>query len=196
MPEKIIVKHEIDLQQLERFEKALKSFKSGGDVHKITQELGKAVKEQSKKNKLEQEELGIVGKLLAQQKQLRAAQKYAQTEKELAKINKQLRETRKKLTEAKNTTQTWSKALGSFQFKFNALGNIAANVASSITRGFNRAMRDAVKTIIDFESAMAGVKAIAGATAKEFKELRSDAIRLGGATIYSPSGGTVADELC
>lgn len=37
------------------------------------------------------------------------------------------------LTKAKENTNAWEKALDSFQFKFNALGNIAANALSKIT---------------------------------------------------------------
>jgi len=185
MPEKIIVKHEIDLQQLERFEKALKSFKEQGDMKKIVEELKEKLKYQEKSNKESQKELGIVGKLIKQRNELRRAVVDAKTKTELKKVNKELADVNIKLKRAKGTMQTWSKALTSFQFKFNALGNIAANVASAITRGFNRAMREAVRTVIEFESAMAGVKAITGATQKEFQKLQKDAIRLGGATIYT-----------
>ena len=102
----------------------------------------------------------------------------AAKKKQLLEINRQLR------TGSKNTA-SWGKALGSFQFKFNALGNIAANVTSRISRGFTQAMRGAIKTIVDFDQAMADVKSITGATGKEFDQLSQSARNLGGSTKFT-----------
>ena len=85
------------------------------------------------------------------------------------------------------STNRWSKALGSFAFKFNALGNIAANVASKITQSISRAVRDAGRIVIDFDQAMADVKAITGATGKEFDKLSKSAKNLGGVTKFTAS---------
>jgi len=46
---------------------------------------------------------------------------------------------------ATKSTNKWSKALGSFQFKFNALGNIASNVVSSLTRYFKGFVTSGIK---------------------------------------------------
>jgi len=185
MPEQIIVKHEIDLGQLERFEKALKEFKDSGDVKKVVRQLAEMGELQDKINKKKQEEVGIVGKLITETKKLKQEQKETQDPKQLKEINSRLREIGKELKKNKETTTGWSKAIGSFAFKFNVLANVISNVASIITSKLNQALKGAIDTIQEFESAMAGVRAISQATDEEFKRLQQDAIRLGGATIYS-----------
>ena len=84
------------------------------------------------------------------------------------------------IKKVKNTTTGWGKALGSFQFKFNALGNIAANVASSITRGITQALRDAVKTAIEFEKTFAEVLTLLNKSQKaDFKNiLKQDSVNI------------------
>lgn len=51
----------------------------------------------------------------------------------------------KSIEKGKTNTNLWSKALGSFQFKFNALGNIAANVLSTMTRQAKQFIVESVK---------------------------------------------------
>jgi hypothetical protein len=51
------------------------------------------------------------------------------------------------LTRSKENTNTWEKALGSFQFKFNALGNIAANVLG----GMSTKILSVIGNFISFE---------------------------------------------
>lgn len=99
--------------------------------------------------------------------------------------NAELRNAAKAMRTGAKTTNTWGKALGSFAFKFNALGNIAANVASKLTRTFSRAMRGAIKTIMAFEQAMADVRAVTNPTDKDFKKLSKSARDLGGATKFT-----------
>lgn len=82
---------------------------------------------------------------------------------------------------------TWANALKSYQFKFNALGNIISNVVSTATRMLYELGSSIVTVSKDFEFAMSGVKAITMATDKEFKMLRDDAVRLGGQTIFTAS---------
>lgn len=185
MPEPIIVKHEIDLGQLERFEKALKEFKESGDIKKVVRQLAEMGDLQDKINKKKQEEIGIVGKLISETKKLKQEQKETQDPKRLKEINSRLREIGKELKKNKDTTTGWGKALGSFAFKFNALGNIAANIAKTISTKLNSALKNTIDIIREFESAMAGVRAISQATDAEFKKLQQDAIRLGGSTIYT-----------
>lgn len=185
MPEQIIVKHEIDLGQLERFEKALKEFKEGGDVKKIVRQLAEMGELKDKINKKTKEELGIVGKLKQEYKELKKTLDLAKTQKEISIVNKRIREVVKELKKAKETTTGWSKAIGSFAFKFNVLANVISNVASVISTKLNQALKGAIDTVREFESAMAGVRAISQATDEEFKRLQQDAIRLGGSTIYT-----------
>ena len=85
----------------------------------------------------------------------------------------------------KEGQNTWGKALSSYQFKFNALGNIISNVVSTATRMLAQLASSVVTVSKDFEFAMSGVKAITMATDEEFKALQNDAIRLGGATLYT-----------
>jgi len=85
----------------------------------------------------------------------------------------------------KENTNTWGKALSSYQFKFNALGNIISNVVSTATRMLYQLGSSVVTISKDFEFAMSGVRAITMATDKEFNQLRNDAVRLGGQTIFT-----------
>ena len=89
--------------------------------------------------------------------------------------------------QAAKASNTWGKALGSFAAKFNTIGNIAANVASKISQSINRALRDAGRILIDFDQAMADVKAITGASAKDFDKLSKSAKNLGGVTKFTAS---------
>ena len=101
--------------------------------------------------------------------------------------NAALRKAAKAMDGGYKSTNRWSKALGSFQFKFNALGNIAANVASKITQTINRALRNAVDIVVRFDQAMADTKAITGATGKEFVNLSKSARDLGRTTKFTAS---------
>jgi TP901 family phage tail tape measure protein len=96
---------------------------------------------------------------------------------------------KEQIAETKKTTSansnTWSNALKSYQFKFNALGNIISNVVSTATRMLAQLGKSVVTISKDFEFAMSGVRAITMATDQEFKLLRNDAIRLGGTTIFT-----------
>jgi TP901 family phage tail tape measure protein len=85
----------------------------------------------------------------------------------------------------KEGQNTWGKALSSYQFKFNALGNIISNVVSTATRMLAQLGSSVVTISKDFEFAMSGVRAITMATDKEFNQLRNDAIRLGGETLFT-----------
>ncbi len=101
--------------------------------------------------------------------------------------NLELRSAAKAMRTGAKTTNTWRKALGSFAAKFNTIGNIAANVASTITRQFVRAVREAIKVISTFEQAMADVRSITQATDKEFNLLRVSAKKLGQTTKFTAS---------
>ncbi len=82
-------------------------------------------------------------------------------------------------------SNTWSKALGSYQFKFNALGNIISSVTSAAANMLGTMAKSMVTTGKEFEFSMSGVRAITGATDKEFKLLSNDAIRLGGSSSFT-----------
>lgn len=105
------------------------------------------------------ENLGYIQKMKLEQKQLRlemeAADKSA-----LPAIKKKLQQVNAELAAAKGNTNSWGVALNSFQFKFNALGNIAGNVASQITMVFQRAFRSIGQSMVNFEKSFAAVKSI------------------------------------
>jgi hypothetical protein len=106
------------------------------------------------------------------------ARTLAAKKKQLQDINRQLR------TGSKNTA-TWGKALGSFQFKFNALGNIAASATAAMTRALRQGIRNAIKTVAEFDQAMADVQSITRATKKDFDALSKSARALGGTTKFT-----------
>ena len=158
-----------DLQQAKKLATATK---------KITSEKKKLTAAEKEQLRLEKALETVEAKIqLSTSKEAKLLQ---QKQKQLRQINTQLRNGGK-------NTNTWSKALGSFQFKFNALGNIAANVTSILTRQLNKALRDSVRIVVDFDQAMADVKSITGATGKEFDSLSNSARQLGGSTKFTAS---------
>jgi len=145
----------------------------------------KLAEQQDKFNRKAKESKGIIGGLEAETRKLRSQLKSATNPAQIDKLNRKLTDTRKRLAAAKQTTASWGKALGSFQFKFNALGNIASNVVSSINAGLKRALRDVINITKDFDQAMADVKSITNATDKELKALTDTAKQLGGSTRFT-----------
>ena len=116
------------------------------NAYKRTQlQAQKVAQSQERINQKQVEGKGIIGSLEAEVRRLRSAYKSAQTEAGKNTARKELERVNKELQKAKGTTATWGKALGSFQFKFNALGNIAANVLSKMSQGAKEFARDAIK---------------------------------------------------
>ena len=163
----------------------------GNEAAKNAQETAKAQK-QSLESLIAQ--ISASKSVVEQQKLLRKA--VQQSAKELGDSNAQTIQLKTQLEKVniaarkfnqigKEGQNTWGKALTSYQFKFNALGNIIATVTSTISRGFVNALKSVVNISADFEQQMSAVKAITGATSDEFNRLRRDAIRLGGATIFT-----------
>src|SRR5699024_8727127 len=66
---------------------------------------------------------------------------------------------------------------------FKQVGAAATAGALAVVGGLGIA----VKTAANFEQAMSNVKAISGATGKDFENLRSKAIEMGNATMFSAS---------
>ena len=88
---------------------------------------------------------GLIGGLEKQVRDLTKSWKSATDAGSKDSVKKNLDQIKQKLQEAKGETNKWGVALGSFQFKFNALGNIAANVLSSMTRGAKQFILDSVR---------------------------------------------------
>lgn len=136
-------------------------------------------------------------KLTAEEKKLEAANKRltnatSEAGKKQAVVNEitrrataENRKYAKSVLGAEKNTNRWGKAVGSFAFKFNALGNIAANVVSRIARGIGRAIRGTVKSIADFDQAIADVGAISRATDNQLARLEKTALKLGGSTKFT-----------
>ena len=176
-------------------QKAVKSLndvlKKFGTVTKAdvesSKKLAKSAKlvaaEKKKLNSVDRERIKISKQLTTVNAKLALANsKEART---LAAKKKQLQDVNRLLRTGTKNTATWGKALGSFQFKFNALGNIAASATSAISRAVAQGIRGAIRTLTEFDQAMADVKSITGATGKEFDDLSNSAKRLGGITKFT-----------
>ena len=134
-----------------------------------------------KKLKTIKEETGIVGGLIKKQKELRNAQKATQDPTKLKKLNKELYKTNTALKQAKNTTGTWGKALGSFAFKFNFLGNLMSSVALK----FVSSLREIPRMIKDYEKQLATLGGISKATSTELAAMDENAKKLGETTQWT-----------
>lgn len=178
----------IDEQELKN---ASEEYKKLQDILKKIKETEDAIKE---KNRRENEGVKIQDNLFEAVKRSRKAYKDAaaatgehsreaiKLKIEYEKLNAKAREFNKIGRDAGNS---WGNALDSFQAKFNIIGNIVGNIQNRISSGIIRALKSTVNIAADFESQMSAVKAITGASAAEFERLEADAIRLGGATIFT-----------
>ncbi len=100
-----------------------------------------------KQNAATKESQGIIGKLEADVKKYRSAWKSAQDEAGKNTAAEQLKRVQKELEKAKGSTNTWGNAMNSFQFKFNALGNIAANVLGGMATKLIPAVISGIKSL-------------------------------------------------
>lgn len=139
------------------------------DLYVKAKAIQSALSNKKSEQQIKKSELAMRKLALQAEKVTLQEQKHALAQK---KFNAQLDKTNKRLATGAKATNTWSKALGSFQFKFNALGNIAANVGSAIQRNITRSLREAVKTVIEFEKTFAEVLTLLNKTQKDqFKEV-------------------------
>jgi TP901 family phage tail tape measure protein len=145
----------------EKFTAAIKADKevekNNTKLKNTTKHMGEIANLQNKHAIAAKKTGGIIGGLKNKTKLLKTAIDGAMNPADVKRYNAQLVKTRKQITTITNGTRGWGKAMGSFQFKFNALGNIASNVASTITRKIGQALKDTVKTVIDFEKSFANV---------------------------------------
>ena len=83
----------------------------------------------------------------------------------------------------------FDRAMKKAQRKVKKFGKSMKNVGSNLTTGLTMPIIGlgviAVKTFADFEQAMLKVKAVSGATGKEFQMLEADAKRLGSSTMFT-----------
>lgn len=132
------------------------SSKDVAEMRKLSQEADRYSKYKEKAEKQSKEAVGYLGGLVARQKELRSLQLQA-AESDLPRINKQLERVNKQITKAKDTQLGWSKALGSFQFKFNFLGNFISSTLIGAMNKFKRALKDAFDTVVNFEKSFTNV---------------------------------------
>lgn len=188
------------LKQIDKNKDALVSTKSIQNSAKLTEQLEKLrlqneklrqsqLNRAQKVKQAQQEESGILGRLLKQQKALRTSIKTETNVTQLGKLNVALKKTSKNITNFKNvglqSTNTFGKALDSFAFKFNVLGNIVGNAVSRIGRSVIQGFGNALKTIKDFEKGVDELSAITGATGADLDFLKESAIELGFETTRS-----------
>ena len=137
-----------------------------------------------------------------QQEEKKAADQVAQTEQKLSKqeaatnkskealtkLEGELKKTNEQLKEAK-----WQEFADHAKAAADVLDNVGRkmSVVSAAIVGVGTA---AVKTTAEFDSQMSTVKAISGATADEFDQLRNKAIEMGSSTAFSASEAGQAME--
>lgn len=96
-----------------------------------------------------------------------------------------LRRQQESLNEAKKReTLLWKLTHNSFTQSI-ALGNVLGSVYMSIWSNLRNGIRNAWEVMTGFEVTMSGMKAILMANDAQFQKLEQDAIRLGGATIFT-----------
>ena len=125
---------------------ALASAETIANVQKLTAELKKAelqvaqlqkksTENREKENRKLKEQSGIIGSLIAKKKELGKELFSAKTVDDVRKINGEIAKTNLEIVKLKNvgvsSFNTFEKALASFQFKFNFLGNLAANAVGT-----------------------------------------------------------------
>jgi TP901 family phage tail tape measure protein len=79
-----------------------------------------------------------------------------------------------------------SSALASFENKLGKLNNVLAGFGVGLTAmAIGQVFKSAIGVMMDFEKEMSTVKAITGATGKEFQALKKNALDLGASTRYT-----------
>jgi len=189
-------------QMIKLYNKLLKDIKKTAQEYSMTIEKQNTATKEGKKNitnmakavdklSVKEKEMNRIKKqLVSQQAKLNVmgTEEYRQTIKNAEAIRKKNAEIRKAVRAqdaGTKSTNRWAKALGSFAFKFNALGNIMANVASFMSRQLRKAFTSTFNIVKDFDQAMADVKAVTNATRNEFDKLSKSAISLGGRTKFT-----------
>ena len=158
--------------------------KTKAAIEKSTQETGensdetKALKEELAK--LEKEEKAAADQVASTQEKLTKQETATNKSKEaLAKLEGELKKTNAELKEAK--WQEFAKGATDTADVLESVGTKLMAVTTAVV-GIGVA---AVKTTMDFDSEMSKVRAISGATDKDFQNLRATALELGASTKYS-----------
>jgi len=184
------IKAEVDDKNMSEESAALKAKKIYSEQLKVENSIKRQETAAERLNTKQKEQLGILGKLEKEARDFRSAMKSAQSEAEFKKAQTGLRQTQKRMRDLKDATNTWSKALGSFQFKFNALGNIMANVLSGVSNRLNSIIRE----FISFEKIIQSNQATADKYDQTMAKLRGGIDALSRAIALGDFSG-LADEM-
>jgi len=115
----------------------------------------------------------------------------------LAEAEAELKRLENELAQVPNKAQLIGKAMQDAGQKIEAVGKKISSVGSGMTKGVTApivaAAAAAVKVTADFDTSMSKVRALSGATAEEFEQLRNKAREMGASTKYS--AGEAADAL-
>lgn len=138
-------------------------------VMKLDVEKRRLEKAQEKYNEALKVEEGSLKDLTKQYKELKnsieSKNKSNVTKQEIA----QLQALGKEIKKVKEDTNTWGRAIDSFQFKFNALGNIAANALSGMTSKLSNIL----KQFISFDKIIQSTQGSADTFARELEALKA-----------------------
>ena len=186
---KISFNDAFDSKFLAELEKLVKLFKELGVEARELNQAVKSAKTFEEMQKNAKKAADSTKKLTTEEKKLEGAVKrlaFAQSDagKEFAKTTEI---TRRQVAENKKLAQSQLgliKRTGRLT-KSIAKGNIVANIFSRITRSIGRAIRGTLKSIADFDQAIADVGAISRATDQQLEKLRKTALQLGGSTKFT-----------
>jgi len=162
--------------------KGVQAAKTFDDLSKKAAKAGKSIKDLT----AEEKKLESANKRLAFA-QSEAGKAYAKTTEEIRRQNKANKDhANSQLTAIKNTNR-WGNALKSFQFKFNALGNLIATATATVFRAFLRTIKQSVDVVKNFDSTTARLASVLGKTKDEISDLTKEAKELGSITQFTAS---------
>ena len=178
---------------------ALKLDPKNVDTLRTKQELlTQAIKETEEKLKLEKQAAADAAKALEdgtitknQYDTLQA--EVAKTTSELNKLEKESQDTNKQLNELGGSTKLASleKSLDTVKTKLSNIGDKCIEVGKSlsmkVTLPIAAAATASIKTAAEFESSMAKVQAVSGATGSDLESLETKAREMGESTVFSAS---------
>ena len=130
---------------------------------------------------------------MSQQKNVQIFEIKVTGAKELRSLEQQLNRVAKAKAKLGNASATADKDISQMNTRTKSLGRSMGKTLGSIgaatiaIRTLSRVAINAVKQFKDFEFQMAKVRAISGATDKEFKVLERAALKLGGSTMFTSS---------
>ena len=178
-------------------ESSANTAKLTAETQKLLQETEKLRRENKRKHDEEKkaatEQSGLIGDLIQKQRTLNTSIRAAKSVDEIKKLNSELSKTNgelKKLqTLGKTSTNTFGKALDSFAFKFNFLGNLVANFAVAAINKMKQFAKESITAFLDAEATANklefAIKNIAGEGAGGLQRLINQSEKLQKQSIFS-----------